>query len=159
VGGQYVLRSWINDVYAPKASLVTRRVAAGRPTLVVRVHDPEPRPHTMSGIDPTSLVLAYRGVARCTAYDPRAVGRVRDPGGGRRCPRATPAIVVAADYQESKTSSRPAARPPNTVSAPSAFAARRRRLRGSSRPRARPAHRVDARRRRASAGQDQLGSS
>jgi hypothetical protein len=105
VGGQYVLRSWINDVYPPRVTLVTKRVAAGRPTIVVRIHDVEPRPHSMSGVDPTSLVLAYRGVLlAASAYDPASGLAVF--GIPRNAPalpaRDVPAITVAGDYQESK---------------------------------------------------------
>ncbi len=105
VGGQYVLRSWINDVYPPKVTLVTKRVAAGRPTIVARVEDVEPRPHTMSGIDPTSLVLAYRGVLLgASAYDPASgIAVFSIPSNAPALPaRDVPAITVAADYQESK---------------------------------------------------------
>jgi hypothetical protein len=105
VGGRYVLRSWINDVYAPKATLVTKRVAAGRPTIVVRVHDVEPKAHSMSGIDPTSLVLAYRGVLLgASAYDPASgIAVFTIPSNAPALPAGNvPAIAVAADYQESK---------------------------------------------------------
>ena len=98
---------------------MTSRVAAGRPTLVVRVHDPEPRPHTMSGIDPTSLVLAYRGVLLgASAYDPASgLAVFAIPSGAPPLPaRDVPAIVVAADYQESKNIVTPGGTVlPNTV--------------------------------------------
>ncbi|HEX3455129.1 MAG TPA: S8 family serine peptidase, partial [Gaiellaceae bacterium] len=39
LAGSYVLRSWVNDVKPPKVSLITTRVAAGRPTLAIRATD------------------------------------------------------------------------------------------------------------------------
>ena len=84
---------------------MTKRVAAGRPTIVVRVHDVEPRPHSMSGVDPTSLVLAYRGVLLgASAYDAASgIAVFSIPSNAPALPaRDVPAITVAADYQESK---------------------------------------------------------
>jgi hypothetical protein len=97
--GQYVLRSWVNDVHPPKIRLVTRRVAQGRPTIVARVTD------AGAGVDPLSLVIAYRGVLVGAAlYDPgsgiavfpipKAAQRF---GAGR-----TRAVLTASDFQEAK---------------------------------------------------------
>jgi len=105
VGGEYVLRSWVNDVTPPVASLVTRKVAAGRPTLVVRIHDPQPTPGSESGIDPTSIVLAYRNVLlAASAYDSTSGLAVFGmPANAPPIPaRKMPAVVVASDFQESK---------------------------------------------------------
>lgn len=105
VGGQYLLRSWVNDVTPPVASLVTRKVAAGRPTLVVRIHDPQPKPRSESGIDPTSIVLAYRNVLlAASAYDSTSGLAVFGmPAQAPPIPaKAIPAIIVASDFQESK---------------------------------------------------------
>jgi minor extracellular serine protease Vpr len=97
--GRYVLRSWVNDVHRPKIRLVTRRVAQGRPTIVAHVTD------AGAGVDPLSLVIAYRGVLVGAAlYDP-GTGIAIFPipkaaakfGSGR-----TRAVLSAADYQESK---------------------------------------------------------
>jgi subtilisin family serine protease len=96
--GTYVLRSWVNDVRPPRIRLVTKRVASGRPTIVARVLDGG------SGVDPLSLVLAYRGVlVGASRYDaesgialfplPLSVELPRGP---------TRAIVTASDFQEAK---------------------------------------------------------
>jgi hypothetical protein len=77
---------------------VTKRVASGRPTIVARVLDGG------SGVDPLSLVLAYRGVlVGASRYDaesgialfplPLSVELPRGP---------TRAIVTASDFQEAK---------------------------------------------------------
>jgi hypothetical protein len=105
VGGQYLLRSWVNDVTPPAAALVTRKVAAGRPTLVVRIHDPQPTPLGESGIDPTSIVIAYRNVLlAASAYDSTSGLAVFGiPTNAPPIPaKAIPAVIVASDFQESK---------------------------------------------------------
>ena len=103
--GQYLLHSWRNDVFPPAVGLVTRRVSAGRPLIVVRVRDVGITPTMISGVDPTSLVLAYRRVLLgAAAYDPIS-GLAAFP-----LPRGAPplrkgrtiAIVLAADFQEAK---------------------------------------------------------
>ncbi|HEY3188736.1 MAG TPA: S8 family serine peptidase [Solirubrobacteraceae bacterium] len=110
LGGRYLLRSWVDDVRPPAVTLVTRRVAAGRPAIIVRTHDPEPVPRSASGVDPTSLVLAYRGVlVAAAAYDAASgtavflLPREAPPILARR----TRAIILAADYQESKNVTTP----------------------------------------------------
>ena len=95
----------MNDVTPPVASLVTRKVAAGRPTLVVRIHDPQPKPRSESGVDPTSIVLAYRNVLlAASAYD--STSGLAVFGMPTQAPpipaKAIPATVVASDFQESK---------------------------------------------------------
>jgi minor extracellular serine protease Vpr len=110
LGGRYVLRSWVNDVLPPTVSLVTRRVAAGRPTIVIRTHDPEFVRGSASTVDPTSLVLAYRGVlVGASAFD--ATSGIAVFGLPRQAPaipaRGTRAILVAADYQETKNVTTP----------------------------------------------------
>ena len=70
--GRYVLQSWVNDVLPPVILPVSRRVSAGRPTLVARVVDVG---RTMfdpgSGVDPYSLVIGYRrALVGAAAYDP-----------------------------------------------------------------------------------------
>jgi minor extracellular serine protease Vpr len=63
--GHYVLRSWVDDVSPPTIRLLTTRVAAGRPTLVLRVRD------SQSGVDPSSLAIGYQGLLiGASAYDP-----------------------------------------------------------------------------------------
>ena len=97
--GRYILRSWVNDVRPPRITLLTGRVAAGRPTLVARVVDGG------AGVDPLSLVVAYRGVLVGAAlYDagsglalfplPPAAAKIRV---GR-----TPALLSGSDFQETK---------------------------------------------------------
>jgi minor extracellular serine protease Vpr len=97
--GRYILRSWVNDVRPPRITLLTKRVAAGRPTLAARVTD------AGAGVEPLSLVIAYRGVLVGAAlYDPdsgialfplpRAAAKVRV---GR-----TRAVLSGSDFQEAK---------------------------------------------------------
>lgn len=95
----YVLRSWVDDVRPPRARLVTRRVSAGRPTIVARVTDAQ------SGVDPLSLLLEIKG---------RQIGALlfdRDTGMAVfSLPRdlsrldAGPAFMrlIASDFQEAK---------------------------------------------------------
>ncbi len=99
LGGAYLLRAWVNDVTPPRAQILTKRVAAGRPTIVVRTFD------LQSGVDPFSLVLAYgSALVAPSLYDP-ATGLavfglppeapvVR--AGKRRM------LVMSSDYQETK---------------------------------------------------------
>ena len=97
--GSYVLRSWVNDVRPPRIRLLTHRVAAGRPTIVARVTDKG------AGVDPLSLVLAYRRVLVGAAlYDPTTgIAVFPLPQQAAEIPKGhTRAIISAADYQESK---------------------------------------------------------
>jgi hypothetical protein len=97
--GRYVIRSWINDMKPPTIRLLTKRVAAGRPTLVAKVTD------AGSGVDPLSLVVAYRGVlVGAVLYDPDSgtaifplPGQAPRIGAGR-----TKAVLRASDFQEAK---------------------------------------------------------
>ena len=104
LAGRYLLRSWVNDVYPPQVAAVTRRVSAGRPTLVFRVVDGafgEPA----SGVDPLSIVVAYRRVlVGAAAYDPiSGLAVVPLPAEAPRLrPGTVPALVMASDYQETK---------------------------------------------------------
>ncbi len=99
LAGSYVLRSWVNDVTAPRVRLLTTRVAAGRPTIVVRATD------ASSGVDPSSLTFGYRGLlVGATEYDPET-GLAVLP-----LPRSTPRLAVGSthatftvsDFQEAK---------------------------------------------------------
>jgi hypothetical protein len=97
--GSYVLRSWVNDVRPPRIRLITRRVTAGRPTIVARVIDKG------AGVDPLSLVIAYRGVLVGAAlYDPTSGLAIFPlPRQASAIPKGrTRAILSAADYQEAK---------------------------------------------------------
>jgi subtilisin family serine protease len=98
LAGRYVLRSWVNDVRPPTIRLLTKRVAAGRPTLVARVVD------AGAGVDPLSLVIAYeRVLVGAAAYDPVAgIAVFPLPAAAPRITATTAAILVASDYQESK---------------------------------------------------------
>jgi minor extracellular serine protease Vpr len=97
--GRYVLRYWVNDLRPPSVSVVTARVAAGRPSIVVRVRD-----HG-AGVNPLSLVLSYRGaLVGAAAYDVSSgLALFVLPREAPRIPRGrTAAVVMASDYQESK---------------------------------------------------------
>lgn len=97
--GGYVLRSWVNDVRPPQIRLVTKRVAAGRPTIVARVVDKG------AGVDPLSLVIAYRGVlVGAVLYDPvSGIAIFPLPRQAARIPKGrTRAVLSAADFQEAK---------------------------------------------------------
>jgi hypothetical protein len=97
--GGYVLRSWVNDVRPPRIRLLTKRVAAGRPTIVARVIDKG------AGVDPLSLVIAYRGVlVGAVLYDPTSgIAIFPLPQQASAIPKgSTRAILSASDYQESK---------------------------------------------------------
>ena len=97
--GPYVLHSWVNDVKPPRVSLVTRTVAAGRPTLVLRALD------AGAGVDPFSLLLAYGRTAVLPAAFDAKTGIAIVP-----LPAQAPALsegdlqlqLIASDYQESK---------------------------------------------------------
>ena len=99
LGGEYVLRAWVDDLRPPLVGLITTRVAAGRPTLALRVLDLE------SGVDPYSLVIGYgRALVGAAAYDPASgVALFPLPSDapqlrtGRRVLSAS-----AADFQEAK---------------------------------------------------------
>jgi subtilisin family serine protease len=96
---RYVLRSWINDVKPPTVRVLTTRLAAGRPDIVVRVTDAK------SGVDPLSLLLLYKS---------EQIGAVRfDPKTGIAIfpiPKDSTALlpgpefmrIVASDFQETK---------------------------------------------------------
>jgi minor extracellular serine protease Vpr len=97
--GSWRLRSWVNDVRRPTIRVLTRRVAAGRPTIATQVLD------SGSGVDPFSLVLSYnQALVGAIAFD-RATGVAIFP-----LPEAAPRVGVgrvrfaflASDYQETK---------------------------------------------------------
>jgi len=97
--GGYILRSWVNDVRPPKVTLLTKRVSSGRPTIVARVTD------AGAGVDPLSLVIAYRGVLVGAAlYDPvSGIAIFPLPQAAAAIPNGrTRAVVSASDYQETK---------------------------------------------------------
>ena len=97
--GRYVLRYWVNDLRPPSTSLVTTRVAAGRPTIVVRVRD------RGAGVNPLSLLLSYRGgIVAASAYDVSSglAVFVLPPAAPRLNRGRTAMLVVASDFQEAK---------------------------------------------------------
>ena len=97
--GQYLLRSWLNDVSPPLAVMVTRKVAAGRPTLVARTID------FQSGVDPLSLVIAYgRVLIGAAAYDPISGFAIFPlPETAPQLKKGTtPSVLVSGDFQEDK---------------------------------------------------------
>jgi hypothetical protein len=97
--GAYRLRYWVNDLRPPKIKLLTHRVAAGRPTLAVRARDGG------SGVDPFSLLIAYKGaVLGAIAYDSSSgVAVYVLPSSAPRLRRGrTRAIFGASDFQEAK---------------------------------------------------------
>ena len=99
LAGGYVLRSWIDDVSPPSIEMLTMRVAAGRPALVLRVRD------TQSGVDPESLTIGYKGVlVGASLYDPtNGVAVFRLPGTVPALAGGTLKLrVVASDFQEAK---------------------------------------------------------
>jgi hypothetical protein len=89
----------VNDTKPPKIRLLTKRVAAGRPTLVARVLD------RGAGVDPLSLVIAYRGVlVGAVLYDPDSGLAIFPlPRQASTIPAGrTRAVITAADFQETK---------------------------------------------------------
>jgi hypothetical protein len=99
LGGPYLLRAWVNDLQPPLVGLITTRVAAGRPTIALRVLD------LGAGVDPYSLVIGYgQTLIAALAYDP-VTGIALFPlppqapvlKAGRRLLSAS-----AADFQEAK---------------------------------------------------------
>jgi minor extracellular serine protease Vpr len=97
--GRYLLRYWVNDLRPPTIRLLTRRVAAGRPTIAVRIRDGG------AGVNPLSLLLAYRRViVLAAAYDPfSGLAIFALPGAAPRLPVGrTSATLAASDYQEAK---------------------------------------------------------
>jgi subtilisin family serine protease len=99
LGGKYFLHAWVNDLDPPLLAPITTRVAAGRPTLVVRTID------LQSGVDPLSLVIAYgQTLVGAAAYDPVS-GLAVFP-----LPPSVPAlkvgtastVLISSDYQEAK---------------------------------------------------------
>jgi subtilisin family serine protease len=99
LGGRYTLRSWVDDLKPPSVSVLTRRVAAGRPTIAIRTRD------AGSGVDPLSLTLDYgRTLVGASSYDPRTgVAVFALPKSAQKLGRGTTsALVISSDYQETK---------------------------------------------------------
>jgi minor extracellular serine protease Vpr len=99
LAGTYTLRSWVNDVKPPTLRLLTTRVTAGRPTIVLRSVD------TQSGVDPESLTLGYNGaLVAVGSYDPAtglAVFPLPASVAGLKV-GTTSLRMIASDFQETK---------------------------------------------------------
>jgi hypothetical protein len=79
--------------------MLTMRVAAGRPTLVLRVRD------SQSGVEPLSMTIGYHGVlVGATSYDPsNGVAVFPLPGTAPALVGGTLGLrLVASDFQEEK---------------------------------------------------------
>jgi minor extracellular serine protease Vpr len=113
LAGSYILRSWVNDVRPPRASLVTTRVSAGRPLIVLRAVDP------LAGVDPFSIILSYgRVLVGAAAFDPiTGLAFVPlPPAAPALATGRTPVAMQASDYQETKNLDQASEDPlPNTV--------------------------------------------
>jgi minor extracellular serine protease Vpr len=97
--GRYLLRSWVNDLNPPLATIWTTTVAAGRPTIVARTID------LQSGVDPLSLVIAYgRVLVGAVAYDPISGFAVfpLPPTAPKLAPGKKLMVFVSGDFQEDK---------------------------------------------------------
>ncbi len=97
--GQYLLRSWVNDVTPPAVQLLTTTVAAGRPTLVFRTLD------AGSGVDPLSLAVGYKNITvGAAAYDPGSGLAVFPlPAGAPKLTAGTlKPIIESGDFEETK---------------------------------------------------------
>ncbi|HEY8705594.1 MAG TPA: S8 family serine peptidase [Gaiellaceae bacterium] len=97
--GHYILRSWIDDVSPPSIQMLTMRVAAGHPALVLQVRD------SQSGVDPLSMTIGYKGVlVGATTYDPsNGVAVFPLPGTAPALVAGTLELrLVASDFQEAK---------------------------------------------------------
>ena len=112
LAGKYVLRSWVNDVKPPNIALMTKRIAAGRPTIVARVRD------AASGVDPLSLLLLFgSNQVGATAFDPETGIAVFTIPRDLRPLGAGPAFmrIFASDFQETKNINTEGANPmPNS---------------------------------------------
>jgi hypothetical protein len=99
LAGKYLLNAWANDVTPPALQVLTKRVAAGRPTLAVRSVD------FQSGVDPFSLVISYRNILLgASAYDPfSGVAIFGIPRNAPAIPAGRmPATALSYDFQETK---------------------------------------------------------
>jgi minor extracellular serine protease Vpr len=109
--GEYLLHSWQNDVTPPRFKVLTKVVTPGRPLIAGIATD------RGAGVDPLSLVLAYKQTLLLAAlYDP-STGLVLWPLDGAPKVRVgkTPMTAVASDYQESKNIDQAGNLLPNSV--------------------------------------------
>jgi hypothetical protein len=100
MAGPFTLRSWINDTTPPRVTLITSKVAAGRPSIAFRATDRQ------SGVDPLALVVGYqRFLFGASFYDPSTGVAVFPFPNDKdtRLPVGRASMrLVAADNQESK---------------------------------------------------------
>jgi minor extracellular serine protease Vpr len=99
LAGSYVLRSWVNDLKPPKVTLLTTRVAAGRPTIALRVTD------SQSGVDPFSVAFGYgQQLVGAAAYDPgTGLLLIPLPPNASQLNAGRPRVLLlASDNQEAK---------------------------------------------------------
>jgi subtilisin family serine protease len=99
LAGKYTLRSWVNDSTPPKVTLVTTRVAAGRPTLVLKATDAQ------SGVDPYSIIVGYGNqLVAAAAYDNTSgLVVIPLPTSASRLNAGHPTLaMLVSDYQEAK---------------------------------------------------------
>jgi subtilisin family serine protease len=97
--GSYVLRSWVNDVRPPRVTLLTTRVAAGRPTIAFKATD------SQSGVDPFSALFGYQNqLVPAAAFDPKTSTIVvpLPPQAAALASGRPTVLMLAADNQESK---------------------------------------------------------
>jgi hypothetical protein len=100
MAGPFTLRSWVNDTTPPRVTLITSKVAAGRPSIAFRATDRQ------SGVDALALVVGFqRFLFGASFYDP-ATGVAVFPFPNDKDTRLKAGRVsmrlVAADNQESK---------------------------------------------------------
>jgi minor extracellular serine protease Vpr len=99
LAGSYVLRSWVNDLKPPRVTLLTTRVAAGRPTIAFHVTD------SQSGVDPFSVAFGYgQQLVGAAAFDP-LTGTVLipiPPSASRLNAGHPKVLLLASDNQEAK---------------------------------------------------------
>jgi hypothetical protein len=98
--GPFTIRSWINDTTPPRITLITPKVAAGRPSIAFRATDRQ------SGVDPLALVIGYQHfLYGASFYDPStgvAVFPFPNDKDTRLKLGRTSMRLVAADNQEAK---------------------------------------------------------
>jgi subtilisin family serine protease len=100
----YTLRSWINDVKPPVVRVLTTKLAAGRPTIAIRVTDAK------SGVDPLSLLLLYKTTQiGANSYDAKTGIATFSIPRDATALTAGPVFmrIVASDFQEAKNVSTP----------------------------------------------------
>jgi hypothetical protein len=111
--GSYLLRAWASDVEPPFVRVLTTRVWAGRPLLVLRVLD------AGAGVDPFSIVLNYgRVLIGAAAYDPfTGLAFLPLPTAAPALPAGRVATIsLGSDFQETKNLDQASANPlPNTT--------------------------------------------